>query len=470
MRALLLSLLAAFPLLAAAADRPNIVLILADDLGRGDLGCYGQTKIQTPRIDALAAAGLRFTQAYAGSTVCAPSRCSLMTGLHNGRNRIRDNLPHGVALRPDDVTVAEVLKQAGYRTAAIGKWSLGDAGSWGVPNAQGFDYWFGELNQDLAINYYPESLWENERVVLMQDLVRVGDIGKMVGNRAGARAIYAPDRFAEKAHRFIREHRDRPFFLYFALTLPHFSDHPADSPEHFIVPDDMPYSDRDWPQSAKNYAAMIARVDRTVGGVVDLLRELGLEDNTLVLFTSDNGAYHHPTPLEFFRSNGHLRGQKRDLYEGGIRVPLIARWPARIRPGQVSDHVTASWDFLPTFAELAGLPRREGLDGLSIAPLLLGAQATQPRHEYLYWDFGHVRSAYLQAVRLGDWKGVRLRLDAPIQLFDLARDESETRDVARDHPAVVERIAAIMATAPTPSADYPILSRAPRPPSSGGAK
>jgi len=443
----------------ASSARPNIILIMADDLGYGDLGCYGQNRILTPHIDALARGGLRFTQAYAGSAVCAPSRSSLMTGRHNGHNRIRDNLPHGVALRPDDVTVAEVLKKAGYQTAAIGKWALGDAGTWGVPNAQGFDYFYGELNQDLAIDYYPASLWENDRVVLLQELVMEAGIGIMKGNRAGQRVIYAPDRFDERAQAFIRENRERPFFLYYAATLPHFSDYPADTPDHFMVPDDAPYNGRNWSQSARNYAAMVTRFDRTVGGVVELLRELGIEQNTLVIVTSDNGAYHHKVPLEFFRSSGKLRGAKRDLYEGGIRVPLIARWPGGIAPGLASDHVTAGWDHLATFAELAGLPAVGRGDGISYAPSLLGEPNRQQGHPYLYWDYGHTRPNYQQAVRWGDWKAVRSQTDGPIELYNLASDLSEKHDVAGSHPEVVERLAEIMRTAPTPSSDYPIVSR-----------
>lgn len=443
---------------SAAGQRPNIIMLMADDLGYGDLGCYGQGKILTPRIDALAREGLRFSQAYAGSSVCAPSRSSLMTGRHNGHNRIRDNLPHGVALRPDDVTIAEVLKQAGYRTAAIGKWSLGDAGTRGVPNAQGFDYWYGELNQDLAIDYYPTSLWENDRVVLLQELVMENGVGIMKGNRAGDRAIYTPDRFDDRAKAFIRQNREQPFFLYYATTLPHFSDYPANTPDHFMVPADAPYGSRDWPQPAKNYAAMVTRFDRTVGEVVDLLHELGLEQNTLVIVTSDNGAYHHETPLRFFGSSGKLRGAKRDLYEGGVRVPLIARWPGHIAPGRTSDHVTAGWDHFATFAELAGLPERRTEDSISYAPVLLGQDDRQQTHPFLYWDYGHVRPNYQQAVRWGDWKGVRNRTGGPIELFDLSTDLSEARDVAAAHPDVVARLAQIMATTPVASPDYPILS------------
>ncbi|MHC4621016.1 MAG: arylsulfatase [Planctomycetota bacterium] len=440
---------------AATKPRPNVLLIVADDLGYGDLGCYGQKKILTPNIDKLAEEGTRFTQCYAGSTVCAPSRCSLMTGMHNGHNRLRDNLPHNIWLRPDDVTVAEVLKQAGYKTGAIGKWALGDPGSWGVPNYQGFDYWYGHLKQDLAIYYYPTHLWENDRIVMLQDLVMVNDVGKMIGNRAGKRIKYTHDLFTEKAVSFIERHSEDPFFLYLAYTLPHFSDYPADSPDHYMVPSDEPYTDKDWPQIARNYAAMISRVDRDVGRIMELLRKLGVDENTIVFFTSDNGAYlGSAPPREFFNSNGVLRGGKRDLYEGGIRVPMIARWPGKVPAGRVSSQVWAFWDFLPTAAELAGLPVPEDIDGLSMLPALLGRP--QKSHDYLYWDYGHVRKTFKQAVRVGNWKGVRIGAHTPVELYNLKKDAGETRNIASKHPQIVSKIEQIMRTAPASCDDYPI--------------
>ena len=444
---------------AALTPRPNIILIVADDLGYGDLGCYGQRKILTPNIDWLAKQGMRFTQAYAGSTVCAPSRCSLMTGMHNGHNRIRDNLPHNIWLRPDDLTVAEVLKQAGYKTGAIGKWALGNPGSWGIPNYQGFDYWYGHLSQDQAIRYYPSYLWENERMVLLQDLVMVNDVGKMIGNRGGKRVKYTHDLFTEKAVSFIKHHAEHPFFLYLAYTIPHFSEYPKDSPDHYIVPSDEPYTDKDWPQIAKNYAAMITRMDRDVGRIMKLLKQLGIDQNTIAFFTSDNGPYEGvPVTAELFDSNGLLRGGKRDLYEGGIRVPMIVRWPGRISPGRSSDQVWAFWDFLPTAAELAGLPVPNGIDGISILPALLGKH--QKKHDYLYWDYGHVRKTYKQAVRIGDWKGVRNGLGAAIELYNLRNDPSETGNVASEQPQVVSQIEEVMRTARTDSQDYPISGAA----------
>ena len=428
---------------AQQRGRPNIVFILADDLGYGDLGCYGQKRIRTPNLDRLARDGMRFTQAYSGATVCAPSRSCLITGLHGGHTRVRDNIPHGVFLQPDDVTVAERLKTAGYRTAAIGKWSLGNPGSWGVANYQGFDYFYGHLNQDQAHFYYPDYLWENEKVVLL------------TGNRGEAKGEYTSDLFTEKAAEFVRENRQQPIFLYLAYTLPHWSDYPRDSPESQIVPSDEPYSGEDWPQVEKNYAAMVTRLDRHVGELLNLLDDLSLSSNTLVIFSSDNGPsaerVHSP---EFFHSGGGLRGVKREMYEGAIRVPFIARWPGKIEPGVESDHVLAFWDFSSTACDVAGLPAPEETDGLSFLPALLGRE--QPRHDYLYWDYGHARSVFRQAVRWGDWKGIRNGVGTPIELYDLAKDPSEAHDVAGDNPEVVERIEAILAAARRPTPDYPV--------------
>ncbi|MHC4659465.1 MAG: arylsulfatase [Planctomycetota bacterium] len=426
----------------AAKQKPNIILIVADDLGYGDLRCYGQQKILTPNIDQLAAQGTLFSQAYAGSTVCAPSRCSLMTGMHNGHNRVRDNIPHEIWLRPDDLTVAEVLKQAGYKTGGIGKWSLGNPGSWGIANYQGFDYWYGHLSQDQAHFYYPHYLWENDKVVLL-------------GNRGNKNENYTHDLFTEKGLSFIEQHREDPFFLYLAYTIPHFSDYPKDTPEHFIVPSDEPYTNKDWPQIAKNYAAMITRMDRDVGSIMKLLKKFGIDENTIVFFTSDNGPYKgSPIPIEFFDSNGVLRGGKRDVYEGGIRVPMIVRWPGKIAAGRVSNQVWAFWDFLPTAAELAGLPIPKGIDGISMLPVLLGRK--QKSHDYLYWDYGHVRKTYKQAVRVGDWKAVRNGAGAQVELYNLKDDVGETKNVASKHPEVVSKIKGIMRAARTDSKDYPI--------------
>lgn len=424
----------------AQADRPNIVWIMADDLGYGDLGCYGQTKIRTPNIDQLAAEGMRFTDAYAGSTVCAPSRCALMTGFHNGHGRLRDNIPHGVFLRPDDFTVAEMLKQAGYQTGGFGKWSLGNPGSWGIPRYQGFDTYFGHLNQDQAHQYYPDYLWDDDRVMLLME------------NREDQHNQYAADLLADRAVQFIDDNREHPFFLYFPTTLPHFSDF-KDGPDKLIVPTDAPYTAEDWPQLEKNYAAMITRLDDQVGRIVERLREHGLEQNTLIFFTSDNGPW-GGHDVDFFKSGGPFRGKKRDVYEGGIRVPLVARWKGRIKPGTESKHACAFWDFLPTAAELAGLPAPQSTDGISFVPEMLGKP--QAKHEYLYWDYAHTRGNFMQAVRQGNWKAVRNGPDSAIELYDLQSDPAEASDVAADHPAIANRLSELMAQALVPSPAYPI--------------
>ncbi|MBD3268337.1 sulfatase-like hydrolase/transferase, partial [bacterium] len=379
----------------SANAKPNIIFIMADDLGYGDLGSYGQTKIQTPNIDRLAREGTRFTQCYAGSSVCAPSRCSLMTGMHNGHNRIRDNIPHGTFLQPDDLTVAEVLKRAGYTNGAIGKWSLGNPGSWGIPNYQGFDDWFGHLNQDQAHFYYPDYLWDNDKVRLLD------------GNRGGKMGDYTHDLFTERALHFITQNETNPFFLYLAYTIPHWSDYDRNTPLSQPVPTDAPYSNRDWPQTEKNYAAMVTRMDRDVGRILDRVKQLGLDENTIIFFTSDNGPCRTPShDIEFFNSNGPLRGRKREMYEGGIRIPMIARWPGHIPAGRVSEQIWAFWDVMPTLADLAGLPMPKNIDGISMLPALLGkTQARQ--HDYLYWDYGHSRQTFWQAIRAGKWKGIR---------------------------------------------------------------
>jgi arylsulfatase A-like enzyme len=427
--------------------KPNIIFIMADDLGYADLGCYGQNQILTPHIDKLAAEGTRYTQVYAGATVCAPSRSCLMTGTHGGHTRVRDNIPHGVFLQPDDVTVAEVLKKAGYQTCGIGKWSLGNPGSWGIPLYQGFDEYFGQLNQDQAHFYYPDYLWDNEKVKLL------------FGNRGGERVQYTHDLFSERALDFISRQKQRHFFLYLAYTIPHYSDYDQQSPLSQIVPSDAPYSGKDWPQVEKNYAAMVTRMDRDVGKIMKLLKELGLDDNTIVFFTSDNGPCDCCAhDVEFFESNGELRGVKREMYEGGIRIPMIVRWPGKVPVNRVSDTIWAFWDFLPTVEELAGLPPSKNIDGISFLNELLGKPQTK-QHDYLYWDYGHVRDTYMQAVRMDKWKGIKLGVNASVELYDLSRDIGEINNVAEGNPEVVKRIEEKMKEAYVPSEDYPISGR-----------
>jgi arylsulfatase A-like enzyme len=417
---------------------------MADDLGIGDVGCYGQKMILTPEIDKMAKEGVRFTQVYAGSSVCAPTRSSIMTGMHNGHNRVRDNLPHGVFLQPDDVTVAEVLKQAGYATGAVGKWSLGNPGSWGTANLQGFDYFYGHLNQDQAHFYYPDYLWENDKIDLLS------------GNRGGKTKEYTHHLFTKNALKFIEENHQNPFFLYVAYTLPHFSDYGRNTPESQIVPSDKPYTDMDWPQVEKNYAAMVTMIDSDVGKMIDLIKQLGLDSNTIIFFTSDNGPcdsrLHKP---EFFESNGVHRGVKRDMYEGGIRIPMVVRWPGKIKAGTVSDKVWAFWDFLPTAADIAGLPFKNSTDGISVLPTLMGEE--QKLHDYLYWDYGHVRDEFVQAARWENWKGIIDNSTGKVEIYNLGNDLGEENNLASKRPDLVKRFEEIIKEAYVPSDDYPVV-------------
>ncbi|MDA1312710.1 MAG: arylsulfatase [Acidobacteria bacterium] len=426
--------------------KPNIIFILADDLGYGDLGCYGQQLIDTSNIDRLAAEGMRFTDAYAGSTVCAPSRSCLMTGQHTGHTRVRNNgspTMGRVSLWHSDVTVAEVLNGAGYSTSMIGKWGIGEAGSTGVPTQQGFDEWFGYLNQGHAHNFYPEHLWRNDTEVFL------------AGNRGGLRQQYSHDLFADEAIEFLSNHSDGPFLLYLPLTIPHANNELGRATgDGMEVPDYGPYAEKNWPTTEKGFAAMITRMDRDIGRIMAKLKELGIDDNTIVFFSSDNGPHREGghTP-DFFGSQGGLRGIKRDLYEGGIRVPTIARWPGKIQAGAVSDHPWAFWDFLPTAAELAGAPIPGNIDGISIVPTLLGKD--QPGPDYLYWEF-ILGKNFHQAVRKGHWKAVRHDADQPIELYDLAADQAESHNVAAEHPDIVRQMEGILAKARSESEAYPI--------------
>ncbi|MBI3948112.1 MAG: arylsulfatase [Armatimonadetes bacterium] len=426
----------ASPLRGARARRPNILLILADDLGCGDLGCYGQDRIRTPYLDQVAAEGIRFTQAYAGSPADAPSRSALMTGRHTGHAFIRGDAP--LALRPQDLTVAEVLKRQGYATGAFGRWSLGGPGTTGVPNRQGFGEWFGDLGESRTLSHYPDHLWRNEEKC------------PLPGNEGGKKEQYAHDLFTGEALDFIRRHRGHPFFLYLAGTLPRATGNGLE------VPGDAPYTDQPWPQPERNKAAMITRLDADVGRILALLKELGIDEDTLLIFTSDNGPHAEGgSDPAFFRSSGPLRGIKGDLYEGGIRVPLLLRWPGTVRPRRVSDRPSALWDFLATAAEIAGARQPEATDGISLLPTLLSRP--QPAHPYLYWE-SHERG-FQQAVRLGDWKAVRRGADAPVELYDLSHDLGERENVAAKHPDVVKRIEAILSACRTES---------PTPPGGGG--
>ncbi|MEX2137956.1 MAG: arylsulfatase [Pirellulales bacterium] len=429
-----------------AARRPNVILITADDLGYGDLSCYGQKNFSTPHLDRLAREGIRFTQAYAGSTVCAPSRCSLMTGLHTGHARIRGNAK--VSLRDDDITIAEVLKPAGYRTAHIGKWGCATPGSAGEPHKQGFDHWFGYVTNTEAHNYYPAFLWKNgERFELDNKVERGVSTNK---------ATYTPELFTADAMQFIEKNKSSPFFLYLGYTQPHANNEAGKA--GMEVPDYGEYANKDWPDAQKGRAAMIAYLDRDIGRIIQRLKELKIDENTVVMFSSDNGPHKEGgSDAEFHNSNGPLRGIKRDLYDGGIRVPLIVRWPGKVNRGQTSDHLCAHWDLLPTIAEIAGIEPPSETDGISFYPTLLGDGAgdrQQRQHEFLYWEF-HERG-FQQAARMGKWKGVRLKHGGQLELYNLANDIAEERNVADQHPEIAARIETYLKTARTESPDWPI--------------
>ncbi|MEJ7593792.1 MAG: arylsulfatase [Planctomycetaceae bacterium] len=442
---------------AHAADSgqpPNLVFILADDLGYGELGCYGQKVIQTPRLDLMAKQGLRFTHFFAGATVCAPSRSVLMTGLHHGHTRVRGNAgrtnPAAQALEDGDVTVAKVLQQSGYRTALFGKWGLGDAGApeSGLPRKHGFDEFFGYLSQHHAHNHFPDFLWRNEaKVALLNQVTPVGDDG---GGYAPEAVQFADDLFAEEALRFVAENKSRPFFLYWSMVVPH-ANNERESPEERCRGSDFgPYAVTDWPEADKGHASMITRLDGYVGRLLDKLQELGIAENTLVVFTSDNGPHnesHHD--LKRFNPSGPYSGIKRSLTDGGIRVPAIAWWPKHIAAGTESPHVAYFGDWMATAADLAQATPPAGIDSISFVPVLTGHPDQQPEHEFLYWEFheGGFRQA---ALYRGRWKGIRTGSpDAPVQLFDTDTDVAEANNVAELHPEIAATIGTWLQSART---------------------
>ncbi|MEZ4698855.1 MAG: arylsulfatase [Rhodothermales bacterium] len=447
------------PRTAPTTAPPNIIFILVDDLGYGDLGVYGQRRIRTPNIDRMAGEGMRFTQFYAGSTVCAPSRSVLMTGKHLGHNDIRGNLevqPMGQTPLPGyNVTVAEMLRQAGYSTALIGKWGLGSVGSEGHPNRQGFDYFFGYLGQRHAHNYYPEFLFRNEDRVPL-DGNRIPEPKRPDGSgQAAEKVTYSHDLLAKEALDYIDQHKDGPFFLYLALTIPHANNEAGK--EGMEVPDLGVYEGESWPAPQKGLAAMISRMDSDIGRLMARLRQNGIDNRTLVIFTSDNGPHAEGgNDPAFFDSNGPLRGIKRDLYEGGIRVPMIARWPGKIMSGTVSDHIGYFGDVITTFADLSGAMPPDSLDSISFVPTLLGT-GVQAEHPYLYWEF--FEQGPRQAVRSGPWKALREPMfTGPVELYNLDADPGETTDLAAAQP---ERVAQLTAMMDEAHVDHPLWQ--PRP-------
>lgn len=435
-----------------AQRRPNIIFILADDLGYGDVGYQGQHKIHTPNIDQMAADGMRFSYCYAGTAVCAPSRASLMTGLHTGHTPIRGNRgfkPEGQYPLPDSsLTIATVLQNHGYITGDFGKWGLGYPGSTGTPNKKGFTDFFGYNCQTLAHNYYPDHLWSNtEKIELPENTAAPA--------QAGADRIYSADLIHQHALEFLKTNKDHPFFLWLSYTLPH---------AQLQVPDDSVYTNylvefHDSLRAA--YAAMVSRLDRYVGEVRKQVQALGIANNTLILFSSDNGPHREGgNDPAYFNSSGSLRGIKRDLYEGGIREPFVAVWPGTIRPGTSSDRPFAFWDLFPTFEAVAGISITRHIDGYSILPLLEGRPEKAKQHDYFYWEFHE--NGGRQAVRWGRWKGIRLNVntiaDPHLELYDLEKDPRETTDVSAQHPGIVQHIKDIMTEAHRRNKDWPLLA------------
>ncbi len=436
------------------AAQPNIIYILADDLGYGDLSCYGQQTLNTPHLDAMAKQGMRFTRHYAGSTVCAPSRCVLLTGLHTGHCRVRGN---GAAqLQPDDVTFATELQKSGYKTGAFGKWGVGNPPPLDDPQQHGFGDFYGYINMFHAHNYYPEFLVKNGKKVPLRNKLYPDWREKRTGPREGAGVAevavdYAPELIAKGTLDFIRRHREGPFFLYYALNIPHANNEAGGEKRigrnGMRVPDLGEFANKNWPIQEKGFARMIQQIDDDVGNILGLLKELKIDKNTLVIFSSDNGPHQEGGhKVDHFDSNGALRGTKRDLYEGGIREPMIAWWPGTVPANRTSNHVSAFQDIFPTVLELSGVKEWPRTDGISMVPTLFGKPADQPQHAHLYWEFQEQGGK--RAVVKGNWKAVQRNTSKPqplpIEIYDLANDLSEEHDVAKNHPKLVAEMATIM--------------------------
>jgi arylsulfatase A-like enzyme len=452
----------------AAKHKPNIIFILADDLGYGDVGCYGQKRIKTPNLDRMAAEGLRFTQGYAGAAVCAPSRCSLMTGLHGGHARVRGLDPPylpGLYLLDSDVTIAEVLKEAGYQTGLIGKWGLGvvkpdwKAARQGLPRRQGFDYFYGYLTHGHAHNYYPDFLWRNESKAPLGNVL--SSKAEYKGLVAEKKVDYAHDLFAKDSLKFVREHKDQPFFLYLAFTIPHANDEAGD--KGMEVPDLGEYANLDWPEPQKGRAAMITRMDGDIGRLFSLLKELKIDDNTLVIFSSDNGPAKNEGGCDpnFNDSNGPLRGAKGDLWEGGIREPFIAHWPGHVRAGSTTDSPVYFPDIMPTLAALGGGKPPAKVDGVDFSPMLLGSNQPELFDRFMYWEYDK-NGLQSQAARWRNWKAVKAPHTKPLALFDLSSDIGEEHNVAAAHPDIVAKFNSYIRSARTATPDWPVPPQKPR--------
>ena len=440
-------------------SKPNIIFVLADDLGYAELGCYGQKKIQTPNIDKLASQGMKFFQHYSGSPVCAPSRCTLMTGMHTGHAQVRNNKQVGGQegwklgstvggqhpLAKDTTTIASILKKQGYATGAFGKWGLGIVDSTGDPQKQGFDHFYGYICQRQAHTYYPNHLWND------------GKVEKIPENENMQRNVYSHDLICQKALDFIRKYKDQPFFCYVPSTIPHVSlQVPEENlkqykdkwPETPFKGNPNGYTSQDYPRAT--YAAMVSTLDKEVGRMMDLVKELGIEDNTIFIFTSDNGpTFNGGSDSPFFESAGPFRGLKCSVYEGGIRVPMIVRWPGKVKAASTSEHVSAFWDFIPTFCDATGATTPKEIDGISMLPTWLGENG-QKEHKVLYWELGRQ-----QAIRMGDYKAVRID-QGDIKIYDLSEDIHEDNDISSDNPELTRKFEKLFQTERTKSEHFPL--------------
>jgi arylsulfatase A-like enzyme len=441
---LILSILSSCATKETTNSKPNIIFIMADDMGYADAGCYGQKLIKTPNIDQLAKEGIRFTQCYSGSSVCAPARSVLMTGQHTGHTRVRGNFGIGgvvglgggqgrVPLREEDITVAQVLKKAGYTTGMVGKWGLGEPNTTGEPGLKGFDEFYGFLNQRRAHTYYPDYIWKNKEKVILNNKDRKG-------------TDYTHELFADYTVDFIQRHKDKPFFLYVPFCIPH---------DSYELPDNGDYENMDWEEKAKRYAAMISRMDKNVGRIIQTLKDAEIDDNTYVFFTSDNGAAQSSVDWGLFDSNDPLRGIKRDPYEGGMRVPMVVWNPKKIAGGQTNDLAWYFADVLPTLAEIADVPAPEKIDGISVLPTLHG-QEQDLSERHLYWEFYEKQG--WRVTYFGDWKAIQVGMNngdqEPLELYNLKEDIGEQTNLADQHPDIVAKAAAILKESHVPSEHF----------------
>jgi arylsulfatase A len=435
-------------------QKPNIIFILADDLGYGDLSCYGQKLFYTPNIDKLAQEGMKFTQHYAGSPVCAPSRCVLFSGKHTGHACVRGNMqaePSGqLPIPEDELTFSKLLQENGYKTGCFGKWGLGIAGSTGDPQKHGFDEFFGYYDQVLAHNSFPEFLYKNGEKVFLDNKVQYvseDHWSKGLGSISTGKNEYSNDIIFDEALKFIENNRQHPFFLYFTTTIPH-DNGEAPKGDRYEIPDIGRFEDKDWSDEEKVYAALVEKLDSYAGLIEKKLKELNIDQNTNIIFTSDNGAVNDPDLLNRFQNNGIFRGAKRDVYEGGIRVPLIVKWPARVKQGSISHHISGFQDFFPTICEITGIDCENNRDGISFLPTLLNKK--QKEHPYLYWEF-YWWNPTRRALRMRTWKVVQNAPDAAIELYNLKNDPGEQVNLADKYPEKIQAVKELFKQAHQPS-------------------